>query len=113
MMAVGPMASSEQDSPRTAASCGNIDSRYFMRVIAAGSLAASGVLLMSGKRRAGLVVAAVGTALSLIDQQEVVREYWNRLPGFLEEVQNVLTRVQGAVEELSAQNERLRTVLSK
>ena len=85
----------------------------WVRVAAAGALAASGVLLMSGQRRAGLAVAATGTALAMFDQQETVRLWWNRLPSYLAEVQSILTRVQGAVDDLSAQGERLRNILSR
>lgn len=112
-MVVVPLAASENLSATPSDSGQTADSRYWVRVAAAGSLAAGGVLLMAGKRRAGLVVAVAGTALTIVDQQETVRTWWNRLPGYLEEVQSVLTRVQGTVDELSAQGERLRTILSR
>jgi hypothetical protein len=112
-MVVVPLAASENQSARPSTSSGRIDSRYWVRVAAAGSLAASGVLLMAGKRRAGLAVAATGTALVILDQREAVRRWWSNLPGYLEEVQSVLGRVQGAVDELAVQGERLRNVLER
>jgi hypothetical protein len=112
-MVVVPLAASETESTHTSGNAGGIDTKYWIRVAAAGSLAASGVLMMAGKRRAGLAVAAAGTALVVLDQQDTVRVWWNRLPEYLGEVQQVLTRVQGAVDELSAQGERLRSVLSR
>lgn len=112
-MVVVPLAPTENESTRPSETAQNCDTKYWVRVAAAGSLAASGVLLMANKRRAGLAVAAAGTALVVLDQQETVRVWWNRLPEYLAEVQSILNRVQGAVDELSAQGERLRTILSK
>jgi hypothetical protein len=85
----------------------------WIRFAAAGSLAASGALLVSGRRKAGLLTAVSGTVLVMIDQQEAVREWWNKLPGFLQELHELLGRAQDAVEDLSTQGERLRNALSK
>ena len=83
----------------------------WIRYAAAGTLAASGALLVTGKRRAGLVTAITGAVLAMLDQQEVVSAWWNALPGYLEEIQGVLGRAQTAVEDLSAQGQKLRRVL--
>jgi hypothetical protein len=80
---------------------------------AGGTLVAGGLLLLLGQRRAGLVAAASGAALALLDQQETVRSWWNALPGYIDDVQGVLGQVQGTVEELAAQRDRLRRVLDR
>jgi hypothetical protein len=80
---------------------------------AAGTLLAGGVLLVTGNRKAGLAVAATGTALAMIDQQDTVKAVWDALPGYLTEVQGILARVQGTVEEIAAQGARLRAALGK
>ena len=85
----------------------------WIRYAAACTLAASGALLVTGKRRAGLVTAVTGAALAMLDQQEVVNAWWNALPGYLEEIQGLLGRAQTAVEDLSAQGKKLRRVLGK
>lgn len=85
----------------------------WIRYAAAGTLAASGALLVTGHRRIGLIAAVSGAALALIDQQDVVRKCWDRLPEFLEDVQGLLSKTQSAVEDLSSQSEKLRQVLSK
>jgi len=90
-----------------------VNSTPWIRCAAAGTLAASGALLATGKRRAGLVTAVTGTALAMLDQQEVVNAWWNALPRYLEEVQGLLGRAQTAVEDLSAQGQKLRRVLGK
>ena len=112
-MVVVPLASLGGESATAPAAQRKCDSMVWVRVAAAGSLATGGVLLMAGKRRAGLVMAAAGTTLTALDQQETVRTWWNRVPDYLAEVQSILTRVQGAVDELSAQGERLRAILSR
>jgi hypothetical protein len=85
----------------------------WVRYAAAGTLAASGALLVAGKRRAGLLTAVAGAALVMLDQQEVVSQWWNALPGYLEEAQGVLGRTQAAVDDLSVQGEKLRRVLGR
>ena len=46
---------------------------HLVRIAAAGTLITSGALLLAGKRRAGLLAAATGTSLALLDQQETLR----------------------------------------
>jgi hypothetical protein len=89
------------------------ESTNWIRYAAAGTLAASGVLLVTGNRRLGLVTAVSGAALALLDQQEAVRKCWDMLPEFLEELQGMLGRTQAAVEDLSSQSQKLRQALSK
>lgn len=94
--------------------CANrADSRHWVGMVAAGTLMASGALLIAGKRRAGLVTAVSGVALTMLDQQDVVSRWWNTLPAYLEEIQGVLCRAQTAVEDLTVQGEKLRRVLGK
>jgi len=85
----------------------------WLALTAAGTLAAGGILFLSGKPRAGLVAAASGTTLAMLDQQETVKAWWNALPNYLAEAQGLLGRVQTALEDVSIQRERLRQVLGK
>lgn len=89
------------------------DSRKFLRMLAAGTLVTSGVLLVAGKRRAGLATALSGAALVMIEQREAVGRFWNALPRYLGAAQGVLGRAQAAVEDLTVQSEKLRHVLHK
>lgn len=86
---------------------------YPLRYAAAGSLVAGGALFLSGCRRSGLAAAVIGTALAMIDQQETMRVWWNALPVYLDEAQSLLGRVQGAVDDVTAQQEKLRQVFSR
>ena len=85
----------------------------WIRYAAAGTLAASGVLLVTGNKRLGMVIALSGAALALIDQQEAVRKCWDKLPEFLEDLQGLLGKTQAAVEDVSSQSQRLRQALSR
>jgi hypothetical protein len=89
------------------------DSTPWLQCAAAGTLAASGALLVTGKRRAGLVTAAIGTVLVMIDQKEVVSAWWSALPDYLADIQELLGRAQIAVEDLSAEAEKLRRVFDR
>ncbi len=110
-MVVVPLTKSVSNAGESCAS--EAKSMGWVRMAAAGTLAASGALLVAGKRRAGLVTAVTGTALVLLDQQEIVSKWWNALPAYLEEIQGMLGRAQTAVEDLTVQGEKLRRVLGK
>lgn len=104
--------------PQTASNVSEIpvrtaDSRRFLRMVAAGTLVTSGVLLATGKRRAGLATALSGAALVMIEQREAVGKFWNALPRFLGAAQGALGRAQSAVEDLTVQTEKLRHILKK
>jgi hypothetical protein len=110
-MVVVPLSKPVSEAPLARRAYANSD--QWLRYAAAGTLAAGGALLVTGRRRAGLIAAASGAALAMLDQKEVVRAWWNTLPGFLEELHATLGRAQTAVEDLSTQGQRLREVLHK
>ncbi|MGB7265006.1 MAG: hypothetical protein WBC92_05805 [Terracidiphilus sp.] len=89
------------------------ESTNWIRIAAASTLAASGALLITGNRRAGLLAAVTGTALAMFDQQEAICAWWDSLPGYLEEVDAMLERAQNAVTDLSTQGQKLRRALGK
>jgi hypothetical protein len=88
-------------------------SAQWVRIAAACSLGASGALIATGKRRAGLATAVAGAVLAMVDQKELVCAAWNALPSYLDEIQGVLNRAQTAVEDLSEQGQKLRKALGK
>jgi hypothetical protein len=79
----------------------------WLRYAAAATLVASGALLLSGNKRAGLAVAATGTALALIDHKETLKEWWALLPGYISDAQRVLTQISETVDEVAVQTEKL------
>jgi hypothetical protein len=80
---------------------------------AGGTLVAAGLLLLVGERRAGMVAAASGTALAMIEEKDTLHAWWNALPGYIDQVQRVLNQVQATVEDLDAKRESLRRVLAR
>jgi hypothetical protein len=87
--------------------------KNWVRTVAAGSLVTGAVLLATGKRKAGLAVAAAGTVFALLEDPEGVKKAWNSLPDYLESGHGMLGRFEQFVGELTAQGEKLRTVIEK
>ncbi len=78
-----------------------------------GGFLIGSLLLLSGKKRAGLVVTAASGALTLLDQQETVREWWNTLPRYLDEAQRLLDQAQQTVDDLAAKRDKLRAMFDR
>jgi hypothetical protein len=110
-MVVVPLTKSVSNAGESRA-CG-AKSMNWVRIAAAGALAASGVLMVSGKRRAGLVTALSGAALAALDQRETVSQWWKALPACVDEIQGMLNHAQIALDDISVQGAKLRSVLGK
>src|ERR1035441_3719268 len=108
-MVVVPLAKTANDSARTP----ECEAMNWIGFAAGGTLVAAGLLLLAGERRAGMVAAASGTALALLDQKETLHSWWNALPGYIDEVQDVLAKVQDTVNELAAKRQELSRVLAR
>ena len=112
-----PTAGTSQPTGETAAravrTAANDEAFNWVRIAAVGSLALSGVLIMSGRRRAGLVSAVTCTAFAMLDQQDSVKTWWQTLPVYLAEVELMLNRAQGAVDSAAAQHRKLRQIFKK
>jgi hypothetical protein len=89
------------------------DNKNWVRTVAAGSLVTGAILLATGKRKAGLAVAAAGTVFALAEDPAGVKKVWNNLPDYLENGHSLLARFEKFVGELSAQGEKLRSVVEK
>ena len=111
-MVVVPLPKPEKstgEAPGALESC----SVNWVTMTAAATLAAGGALMVCGRPRAGLVAAATGMALTVLDQQEIVVAWWKALPNYLAEIQEVLGRVQDTIDDVSAQHERLHRALTQ
>jgi hypothetical protein len=86
---------------------------HLARVAAGSSLLAGGLLLLAGHRRAGLVTAAAGTALAVLDQQQTVKGFWHALPTYIDKAQRTIHKVEETVMEIAQQRERLHQILSR
>jgi hypothetical protein len=83
------------------------------KIAACGSLLTGGLLLLTGQKRAGLVMAASGTALALMDHEETLRRWWDAMPAYVDRAQGMLEQVQDVVEDIAEKGESLRRVLSR
>ena len=81
------------------------------RGVAAGSLIVGAALLISGRRKSGLAVAAAGAAVGLLENPQAVRDAWESMPRLVRSGQNFLGRVEDFVEELNKQGVKLRKVV--
>jgi hypothetical protein len=105
-MALAPFPK-RADAPEMDAATADDGSSEWMMAAASGALIASGLLLLAGQRRAGLVTAASGTALALLDQQDALRHWWNSLPGYVARVQTLIGKVQNTVDDLALKREQI------
>ena len=110
-MVVVPLQKPEYESERLVAAAQTEEANW-VGIAAGGALIAGGLLLLAGQRRAGTEAAASGTALALLDQQETLHRWWNSLPGYIGEIEQLMANVQGAVEDLAARRAKLVQILA-
>ena len=111
-MVVVPLSKPENDSNVTSGA-EKSEPMNWIGFAAGGTLVAAGLLLLVGERRAGMVAAASGTALTMLNEKETLLSWWNAMPGYIEQVQRVLNQVQATVEDVDAKREALHRVLAR
>ena len=89
------------------------ESPDWMEITIGSTFLVGSLLLLSGRKRAGLVATAAATALTLLDQQETIREWWNALPQYLDEAQRLLDQAQTTIDDLAAKREKLRVMFNR
>ncbi len=89
------------------------ESYDWAKVAACGSLLAGGLLLLTGHKRAGLVMAGSGTAIALMDHEETLKRWWEALPGYVDRAQTMFEQVRDVMEGVAEKGESLRRVLSR
>jgi len=114
MVAV-PISRSGQPAQMRSLSSGAIDSTPtdWTQLLAAGTVIAGGALMIAGHKKAGLVVAAAGTAMALLEEPAVVEKWWHSLPEYLAEAQVFLDKVEGYLNEASEQGHRIQSILRR
>jgi hypothetical protein len=83
----------------------------WINILAAGTLLAGGALLVSGHKRTGLVIAAAGTALALVEEKEALESLWKNIPGYLKEAQSFLDKAEGYLKDFSTNANKLNSSL--
>jgi hypothetical protein len=85
----------------------------WMRIGVGASLLTGSLLLLTGKRKAGLVVTAAGTALAILDNREFVSEWWDALPHHLQKAQHMLEQTQQTIDDLTAKRDKVMALFGK
>jgi len=82
--------------------------------IGAGSAFLAGaVLLLTGRKKAGIAVTAGAMTLTLLDQQETLKQWWHTLPKYLDDVEHLLDRAHHTIEDLGSKRDKLRSFFNK
>ncbi len=89
------------------------DSLNWAGYAAGGALVAGGLLLLTGRRRAGTIAATAGVALALLDQQDTLNSWWQALPVYINQVQWTISQVQDSVNSMAAKREAVRRILGR
>ncbi|MDR3723238.1 MAG: hypothetical protein P4K83_01960 [Terracidiphilus sp.] len=111
-MAVVPLAKPAKQSAPVHKCCCTLQLPW-ARIAAAGTLIVGGGLLLGGKRKPGLVAAAAGASLAALDQQDTIRAWWNELPEYIGNAQNLLGQVQETLDTVSEQRDKLAKALHR
>lgn len=85
----------------------------WMRIGVGASLLTGSLLLLTGKRKAGLLLTAAGTALAMLDNREVVAEWWQALPQHLQKAQHILDQTQQTIDDLTSKRDRIFEMFGK
>ncbi len=82
-------------------------------VAVGGTFLAGALLLLTGKKKAGLAVTAGAMVLTALDQKETMREWWYALPKYLDDAQRLLDQAQSTVEDLAAKRDKFRAMFNR
>ncbi|UWZ83893.1 hypothetical protein [Occallatibacter riparius] len=85
----------------------------WMRIGVGASLLTGSLLLLTGKRKAGLLLTAAGTALAMLDNREVVAEWWQALPQHLQKAQHILDQTQQTIDDLTSKRDKIFEMFGK
>lgn len=79
----------------------------WVRIGVGASLLTGALLLIAGKRKAGLLLTATGTALAMLENRDLVGAWWESLPQHLDRAQQILDQTQHTIEDLSAKRDKI------
>ena len=82
-------------------------------IAAGGTFLAGGLLLLRGKKKAGLAVTGSAMALTLLDQRETVREWWKSIPRHLDNAERLLGHAENTIKDLAAKRDKLRSFFNR
>jgi hypothetical protein len=112
-MSAIPLPTREYSEARAESSAQSLKEADWMRIGVGSTLLAGSLLLLTGKRRLGLVVTAAGTALAMLEHKEVVREWWDALPEYLDKAQSLLDQAQETIDDVTAKRDKVMSLFSR
>ncbi len=71
-----------------------------------GSLGAGAVLALSGRRKAGTLLAGVGIAVLAAEYPEKMQQLWERAPEYMEKGTQIMNTVSSFLQRFSEQQQR-------
>ncbi len=80
---------------------------------AAATMVAAAVLLVLGRPRRALAVAAAGATMTLFERPQAAQELWSRLPEHIRTGQDFLVRAEAFIEKVAEQAIRVRETISR
>ncbi len=81
--------------------------------IAALGMVAGAILLVTGRKRQALAIAAAGAASTLLERPEAAQELWTALPGHIRTGQDFLVRAETFIEKLTEQAGKIREMVGR
>jgi len=85
----------------------------WLRLGAGASLLTGSILLLTGKRKPGLLLTVAGTALAMLEHREIVAEWWEAMPRHLEKAQHMLEQTQQTVDDLTDKRDKIFALFGK
>ena len=85
----------------------------WMRIGVGATLLTGSLLLLTGKRRAGMLMTAAGTALAMVEHKDLVSECWNALPAYLDQAQKLLDQAAATVDDLTEKRDKIMSLFAK
>ena len=90
-----------------------VEDVHWSHHIAAATLVAGAILLITGRKRQALAIAAAGAVTTLLERPEAAQELWKELPGHIRNGQDFLVRAESFIEKLGEQVTKLREVVAR
>ncbi len=81
--------------------------------VAATTMVAGAILLVSGRPRRALAMAVSGATVLLLERPELAQEIWAKLPTYIKDGQELLGRAETFIERATEQITRIRETMGK
>jgi hypothetical protein len=85
----------------------------WMRIGVGASLLTGAILLLTGKRKPGLLATGLGTALAMVDNKEIVAEWWEALPRQLDKAQRMLDQTQQTIGDITEKRDQVMSLFNR